>query len=413
MRAWMLTAILLSSFSTMAANMSAQSTNENQRHTIVASVDILERLGLPRLLQSKDLGIAVARLNEAEMQRISAAAHDFGRCGGFERVPEKFSSLNHQMLIDQLEAQAKKESEFNPSISAMNLEVKKSESIAKAIAEIDGEKIRGIVSWLSTFHTRFHNGEAPNRHVDEFAQRLGWLTQNTKYISVEQIGHDGTPQRSIRVRVKGASKPNEILVLGGHLDSIAGFWGGARNEAPGADDNASGSASLVEILRVLLQQPQPQRTIEFMWYAGEEGGLIGSAEIAADYKSAGKEVIGVLQLDMTAFPGDGVQVVGLMEDFTSSWLNSYLESLNSVYVGATIRRSKCGYGCSDHASWHRNGFPAVMPHESTMNSSNGNIHTARDTIDHANLNFEHAKVFAQLGLAMALDLGNSENRQPY
>jgi leucyl aminopeptidase len=183
-------------------------------------------------------------------------------------------------------------------------------------------------------------------------------------------------------------------------------------QAPGADDNASGSANLIEALRIMLAQPQPQRSIDFFWYAGEEQGLLGSAEIAKTYKAQKADVIAVLQLDMTLYPGAGESIIGSMNDFTSAWLRDYLKAMNDTYLHAQIVDDKCGYGCSDHASWNRQGYPALMPFETTFRGMNHNIHTAKDVIT-PDSNFRHSMLYTKIALVMAMDLGNSDARQPY
>lgn len=71
--------------------------------------------------------------------------------------------------------------------------------------------------------------------------------------------------------------------------------------APGADDDGSGTVNLLEAFRVLAESGfKPSTPVEFQWYAGEEGGLLGSADISAKYNDDGVEVRGMLQLDMTA-----------------------------------------------------------------------------------------------------------------
>ena len=216
-------------------------------------------------------------------------------------------------------------------------------------------------------------------------------------------------KQSIRMSIKGSLNPNEIIVLGGHLDSI-NQWGN-KAKAPGADDNASGSASLLEAARILLTKAQPQRTIEFMWYAGEESGLLGSAEIAQSYKNENKKVIAVLQLDMTAFAGNGVNKIASMTDFTSPWLRDYLKSINVAYLDIEILDDKCGYGCSDHASWHKQGYPALMPTEAKFDNMFTDLHTTRDVISDV-LSFEHSLLFSKIALVMAMDLGNSSQKEP-
>jgi leucyl aminopeptidase len=66
--------------------------------------------------------------------------------------------------------------------------------------------------------------------------------------------------------------------------------------------------------------------------------------------------------------------------------------------------SRCGYGCSDHASWHRNGFPASMPFESTMGDINRKIHTTADTLEPMGGTAKHAVKFAQMAVAYAVEM---------
>ena len=259
---------------------------------------------------------------------------------------------------------------------------------------------------------RDSRSNTPNVHVDDMKKRLEEMLATSKLpYEVSVIPHKSTPQNSLRVRLIGSTRPNEIVVLGGHLDSINAGWGSGK-AAPGADDNASGSSNLVEILRIVSQKAQPQRTIEFFWYAGEESGLLGSAEIAKQYKAEKKDVVAVLQLDMTLYPGSGEFVVGSMTDFTSSWLRDYFKAMNEMYIHGRIIDDECGYGCSDHASWYRQGYPTLMPFESKMHYDNPNIHTAKDLIN-SDSNFRHSAMYSKIGLVFAMDLANSEARQPY
>lgn len=91
-----------------------------------------------------------------------------------------------------------------------------------------------------------------------------------------------------------------MTVLGAHMDSVNG--GSPMNgRAPGADDDGSGTVNLLEAFRVLVSRGfAPSTPVEFHWYSGEEGGLLGSNAIATRYKADGVQVKGALQLDMTA-----------------------------------------------------------------------------------------------------------------
>ncbi|MNL59180.1 Bacterial leucyl aminopeptidase precursor [compost metagenome] len=101
-----------------------------------------------------------------------------------------------------------------------------------------------------------------------------------------------------------------------------------------------------------------------------------------------------------------------MTDFTSSWLRDYVKEINAIYLGIKLIDDKCGYGCSDHASWYRQGYPTVMPSESTMRAMNSNIHTSRDVVGPTS-NFRHSAMYAKLAVVFGMDLANSSARQPY
>ena len=168
--------------------------------------------------------------------------------------------------------------------------------------------------------------------------------------------------------LKGSRYPDEVVVLGGHLDSTAGSAPNSRTLAPGADDDASGIATLTEVLRVIAEQGrQPERTLQFIGYAAEEVGLRGSKDIATRYKAANTKVLAALQLDMTNYQGSAEEIV-FMTDYTDQGLTGYLAQLLDAYL-PQIRYGydSCGYGCSDHASWHNQGYPAAMPFESRFN----------------------------------------------
>ena len=131
----------------------------------------------------------------------------------------------------------------------------------------------------------------------------------------------GWIQNSVIGTIRGVSAPDEIVVIGAHLDSINQQ---NRENAPGADDDASGVAVVTETLRVLTEIGfKPRRTIQFIAYAAEEVGLRGSGEIADKYKSEGRNVIAALQMDMTGFKGSERDVY-LINDFVSPELNSFL-----------------------------------------------------------------------------------------
>ena len=65
---------------------------------------------------------------------------------------------------------------------------------------------------------------------------------------------------------------------------------------------------------------------------------------------------------------------------------------------------RCGYACSDHASWYRQGYPAAFPFEAAKRQMNNKIHTSNDTIEQSGGTADHAVHFAKLGVAFAMEL---------
>ncbi|WP_413558931.1 M28 family peptidase [Bdellovibrio sp. HCB209] len=398
----------------------AQTASAHQAHLenfttkpILADLADLKALDIPVLAKEESVGVGYAVITPEMQQKIQERAHKVGKCGGFEDLTteKNFAALDFNSMLSSLaEIKAKNDLYDRAPFAAVKLE--KSEKIESAVNEVSEQNLREWVTWLSSYPNRFNRSKTPNVHVDDMKRRLQTLlASSTLPYEISLIDHNSTPQKSVRVRITGSTRPNEIVVLGGHLDSINQGWGGGQ-QAPGADDNASGSANLLEILRIISQKAQPERSVEFFWYAGEESGLLGSAEIAKTYKAEKRDVVAVLQLDMTSYPGAGEFVIGNMTDFTSKWLHEYLRAVNETYLHARIVDDQCGYGCSDHASWFRQGYATLMPFEATMRADNPHIHTAKDVINDKT-NFAHSAMYSKLGVVFAMDLANSTARQPY
>jgi leucyl aminopeptidase len=268
-------------------------------------------------------------------------------------------------------------------------------------SQVEELNIRNSILKLSSYKNRYYQSATGVEAAEWIASHAKSISKHRNDVSVELFKHTQWAQPSVIVTIKGTSA--ETIVIGGHLDSISGFSGG-DTMAPGADDNASGISTWLEVLRILLANNyQPQKTIQFMGYAAEEVGLRGSNEIAKKYNANKVPVVGVVQLDMTNFKG-AEKSIYLMTDFTNEAQNTFVGSLIDEYVKVPWGFDKCGYGCSDHASWHGQGYPASMPFEATMRGMNRNIHTPKDKLDISGNNASHAVNFAKLAIAFAVEL---------
>ncbi len=331
--------------------------------------------------------VAVFGVDPGELERLSEAMHtQHERCAGF---------MAHDSLAEALAA-------VEPAVAAppITYTIDRGEVVGAVLPAIREDEILATIRALSSRKNRYYRSESGAAVSVWLRDRWRGFTDRAD-VTVE-LFDQGYPQKSVILTIPGTTRPDEIVVIGGHLDSIA--VGGTSSDAPGADDDASGIATLDHIAKTLLAADfRPERTLQFMAYAAEEVGLRGSQAIVRDYKKRGVNVVGALQLDMTNFQGSD-RDIWLIDDFTSKPQNAFLAQLIERYTTATWGSDRCGYACSDHASWHRAGVPASMPHETRSRDRNRQIHTARDTLEVSQNNASHAAKFARLGTAYAIEL---------
>lgn len=165
--------------------------------------------------------------------------------------------------------------------------------------------------------------------------------------------------------------------------------------------------TILEAFRSLVHNGfKPERPVEFHWYSGEEGGLLGSQAVSRKYNEEGKKVVAMLQNDMTGFIGKNKEneVIGIVTDHVDEKLTGFLKTLVDNYADIPYSLTECGYACSDHASWRKLGFPSAFTIESDFDNSNPYIHSTRDVIE--NLSFDHMKEFAKVAVGFAVELSH-------
>lgn len=258
---------------------------------------------------------------------------------------------------------------------------------------------KATVQALSAYPTRFYRSSTGTTSANWLADQYRAIAAGRSDVSVRTFAHANYQQPSVIARLEGDGSSQEVVILGGHLDSIS-----SGSTAPGADDDASGSSTVLEVFRVLVQNGyKPKRPVEFHAYAAEEAGLLGSQDVAADYASRRVAVASMTQFDMTCYPGTrGTKSIGMTNDFTDAALTTFLKALVDTYTTATYATSTCGYGCSDHASFNKYGYRAAFPFEAPFGQHNPDIHTVRDTLDKCDLGV--ANNFLKLALSYAVEM---------
>lgn len=180
--------------------------------------------------------------------------------------------------------------------------------------------------------------------------------------------------------VAGRDGPGPLLYVTAHLDSV----NHAGGPAPGADDNASGVAGVLEIARVL----RDRDGLRFVLFGGEEQGLWGSRAYVAAVPAADRpRVAAVVNLDMIGVRNTERPTV-LLEG-SSRWAG-LVDGLAAAATGLDVQVSWTPYA-SDHVSFLDAGLPAVLAIEGA-DQANTAVHTAADTPDRLDVDLAAAIV---------------------
>jgi leucyl aminopeptidase len=324
----------------------------------------------------------------ADVEALQRSYHQAGRCGGVMDVTDTWSVLKDATPLR------------TPLLDFRSIEAPRhADQVLPRLSKLELSSLRNTVSTLSDFETRYYlspKGVQASAWIEKAFQSAA---RGRTDIQVTNYRHRFA-QPSVIATIQGTQKPDEIVILGAHMDSISPS---PMRLAPGADDDASGIATILEIFRVLAHSDfRPARTLQFMAYAGEEAGLLGSLDLAALYRKQKRKVVAVLQFDMTMYAGKS-RTLNFITDHTNQALTRFLSMLQDAYVKKPWKMSTCDYACSDHASWNKAGYASAFPTEANMQEMLPTIHTSRDVLEE--IEVAYGLQFAQLGLAAAIELG--------
>jgi len=211
-------------------------------------------------------------------------------------------------------------------------------------------------------------------------------------------------------RIPGRYPGSGTLILCAHYDSQAGntvypdpdrTWVWLTDPAPGADDNGSGVASVLECARVL-SGLEFDFDLEFVLFGAEEQGLIGSKAFAQSRKAVGENILGAVNFDMHAFRPEADSTF-LRTNPSSDWLSSHISGISEALfdsVGLRVGLVPVAgpVDASDHAAFWMSGFDGVHFFEqSGFPVINPYYHTIYDTS--GTVNFPLALKVAKVGAA--------------
>ncbi|MGE0173533.1 MAG: M20/M25/M40 family metallo-hydrolase [Oligoflexales bacterium] len=326
---------------------------------------LLQSSALRSLREERNVSLAVVSLNsKEEVTHWANLAHDSSSfaCGNIQRIPFAASLREETVLTPPVYHSAIKIPEVADLVDSAKLE--------------DFEdNLTTLTSVGSRYHTTQSGLEVSATIKDIFDAAAGNLANYTSSLVV----HSGSDQNSVVATIAGETDTEKTVVIGSHLDSINPD---DENDAPGSDDNASGVATLAEVLRILKDAGVKfDRNVELHAYAAEEVGLIGSGEIAENYAEDQKNVVAMLQVDMNTYSAtDDDDTIYLVSTDTSTSVRRSAKDIIKNYLNSPYEEKKLAGGTSDHKSWFTRGFPTVFPFENP-GSYNPHIHSASDTVE--------------------------------
>jgi Zn-dependent M28 family amino/carboxypeptidase len=217
---------------------------------------------------------------------------------------------------------------------------------------------------------------------------------------------DEVERCNIVAEQKGLLVPERVVLLVAHLDSYS------KNSdplelAPGADDNASGSAAVMAAAEALRGHDLPY-TVRYVLTTGEELGLYGSRAYARALAAAGENVVAVVNLDMIAFNSDGVPILNLhTRDGDAGAVDTaiaqvFVDVIETYGLDLLPEVLPSNLRASDHAAFWAEGYPAIAASEDFEDFNWDHYHTDSDRL--ATLDIAYYTDFARAAAATVMHL---------
>jgi hypothetical protein len=235
---------------------------------------------------------------------------------------------------------------------------------------------QGVVGAASTRYSTSPGCQTAATYVYNLFDSLG--------LNPEYQPHTGGHAPNVIGTIPGRLTPDQVYILIGHLDDLP-----SSGAAPGADDNASGSA-MVTGLAELMSDYDFASTVKFIAVTGEEFGLYGSEHYADAAAAAGENIQAVFNADMIGWQGNGTpnpENLDINFNTASAWMGTLLNQVAADYpVGLVVNAFVCNsMAYSDHWPFWEQGYSAVcaITDNEGFCGQAGNYpfyHTSNDTI---------------------------------
>lgn len=235
---------------------------------------------------------------------------------------------------------------------------KKTRVFADSLRKIIANKAKGVINlkegkltWGASIARQVANHPELDVAINKFPEHSEKITLNIenkfteKYTSQNVIGF-----------IPGVQCPDTFIVFCAHYDHLGQM--GANVYFPGANDNASGTAMVLDLARYFSKTwNQPKHSIAFMTFSGEEAGLLGSEAYNKNPLFSLKQIKLVVNLDMVGTGSDGITIVN---GKVCPQIYQAIDSLNKqkYYLKSVFQRGESS--SSDHYYFYKNNVPAIF-----------------------------------------------------
>ncbi len=282
-----------------------------------------------------------------------------------------------------------------PNVTDINPEIQ------QIINEVDTVAIYNSVAWMQQYVRDAYSPEAlltQNWLVEQY-ESVG-LDPSVFYFFADYPNNDTLDAGNVMAIQRGTKYPDEYVIVSSHYD---------HPDGPGADDNASGTAGVLEIARVLSQYSF-DRSIIYINFNVEENGQIGALEYSKECARQDMNIIGVFNLDMIGWYPPEFDTIRM---FTSCYhgsrnLYDFYVNVANLYLPETPTswKTEGETGAGDHHCFFLYEYPALYIGDIEYIHQNPCYHRACDTIGNGFNNFALARAFVQATMAATIELAN-------
>jgi hypothetical protein len=265
------------------------------------------------------------------------------------------------------------------------------------IALVDTDSVMSTIQHLQDYGTR--NCKKPQA-IEAQNWIKGVFESYGLPVELQDFPMGGSdPSDNVIATFTGKIDSDQYVIIGAHYDSYA--YG---NQEPGADDNASGTAGVLETARILTQY-QFEKSIVFIAFSGEEYGMYGSEAYASRAQQEGMNILGYFNIDMCGYNATGEFIhTDMIAPVSAKPLSDFYKAVCALFLpDFPIYDATTIPGGSDHVSFNNHGYMGIFPCEEDETYS-PYIHTSNDKIGLSVNSPLKAKKFIQASLSSVVSM---------